>query len=120
MKSTLKITGDILTLIGAILTTIYSTLILFTTFWMILPIFWFAAIITFTWVIRHQAVNNNSRNWMIFGIVLSTFGNFVGLAGYICLLIKNIQDEVKSDYTEIDETVKTEQSNPFTQEESEQ
>ncbi len=121
MKSTLKIVGDILTLIGAILTTIYSSFFLLSTFWMIIPIFWFAAVITFTWVIRHQAVNNRSRNWMIFGIVLSSFGNFVGLAGYICLLIKDIQDEVKSDQVIVSEkNITKEQTSPFIQEESEQ
>ncbi|WOO88964.1 hypothetical protein R2F61_08860 [Mollicutes bacterium LVI A0078] len=123
MKSTLKIVGEILTLIGAILTTIYSSFFLLSTFWMIIPIFWFAAVITFTWVIRYQGVTNHSRNWIIFGIVLSTFGNFVGLAGYICLLIKDIQDEVKPDEAtpqakNTDDSA--EQQNPFTQEKSEQ
>lgn len=119
MKSTLKIVGEILTLIGAILTTIYCSFFLLSTFRMIIPIFWFAAVITFTWVIRYQAVTNHSRNWIIFGIVLSTFGNFVGLAGYICILIKDIQDEVKTN--EATPQVKNtedsvEQQNPFTQE----
>lgn len=93
MKSTLRTTAEILILIGAILSTIYSSFILLATFWLILPIIWFAAVITFTWVTRHQAIAKDSRAWIIFGIVLSTFGNWVGLAGYICLLIEHIRNE---------------------------
>lgn len=96
MKSTLRTTAEILILIGAILSTITSSLVLLATFWLVLPIIWFGAVIAFTWVTRYQAITNNSRGWIIFGIVLSSFTNWVGLAGYICMLIENIQDEQKS------------------------
>lgn len=91
MKSTLRTSGEVLVLIGAIIATILNGFALLANFWWILPIFWFIPVIVFTWVTRHIVITKDSQAWIIFGIVLSFFSNWIGLAGYICLLIENIR-----------------------------
>ncbi len=90
MKSTLRIAGEILTLVGAILSTIGEAILLITLFWLIVPIFWVPLVITFTWVTRHIVLKRDSQPWIIFGIVLTALTDWIGLAGYICLLIDKI------------------------------
>lgn len=115
MKTTLRTSAEVLILIGAILSTILNSIYLIATFIFIIPIFWFALLITFTWVTRHQVLSNDSRNWIIFGIIISTFSNWVGLAGYICMLIENIQNEQRAaDHKSFD------QPSPFNNQSSQQ
>ncbi len=117
MKSTLRTAAEVLILIGAILSTITSSITLLFTFWMIIPIIWFGAVITFTWVTRNQVLHHNSRSWIIFGIILSSFTNWVGLAGYICMLIENIQNEQTMPNIEDhkDDSYASQTTNPFTE-----
>lgn len=85
MKSGLQKTGEILTLIGAILTTIFWSLVtLFTLFELSIPA---VIVIVFIWVTRYMVVKNKSKGWNIFGIVFSVFVDWLSLAGYICLFV---------------------------------
>lgn len=86
MKSGLQKTGEILTLIGAILTTIFWSLVtFFTLFELSIPA---VIVIVFIWVTRYMVVKNKSTGWNIFGIVFSVFVDWLSLAGYICLLVE--------------------------------
>ncbi len=92
-KSGLKQAGEIITLVGAILETIMHSVLILLTFgiWII-----FAAIfIPLAWISRTKSVKNESKGWMIYGIVQSVLFNTVGLAGYILLLIDKINLENK-------------------------
>ncbi len=90
MKSTLRIAGEILTLVGAILSTIGQAILLIFFFWTIVPIFWAPLVIVFTWVTRNIVLKRDSQGWLIFGIVLTALTDWIGLAGYICLLIDKV------------------------------
>ncbi len=97
MKSTLRVAGEILTLVGAILSTIGEAILLIFFFWTIVPIFWAPLVIVFTWVTRNIVLKRDSQGWLIFGIVLTALTDWIGLAGYICLLIdKVIRDKEQS------------------------
>lgn len=90
-KTGLRSAGEICTLIGCILETIFHSAAILATFFMwLIPGIIF---IVLSWVTRNQAVKNDSKGWMIYGIIQSFFFNWVGLAGYICLLIEKIQRE---------------------------
>ena len=93
-KSNLKQAGEIVTLVGAILETIMHSVLIILTFgvWLI-----FAAIfIPLVWISRTKSVKKESKGWMIYGIVQSVlFINWVGLVGYILLLIDKINLENK-------------------------
>lgn len=83
-KSALRSTGEILILIGAILSTIIQSFFILITFFIwTLP---GAAIIAFAWVNRALALKG-SKGFMINGIVFSALTDQVGLIGYILLLI---------------------------------
>jgi len=97
-KSGLKQAGEIITLIGAILETImHSVLILPTVgIWIL-----FAAIfIPLAWISRTKSVKNESKGWIIYGIVQSAFFNTVGLVGYILLLIDKVNSDKKAEVKE--------------------
>lgn len=96
-KSGLKQAGEIITLIGAILETIFHALLLIYSegVWLI-----FAAVfIPLLWISRNNAVGNQSKGWMIYGIIQSVFFNWVGLVGYILLLIDkvNLDNKIKKE-----------------------
>ncbi len=99
MKSGLRQAGEILILIGAILSTISQAVLILVTFfiWTIPG----AVVIVFTWVTRNKVLKSGSRNWTIFGIVLGALTDWIGLAGYICLLIEDIQNE-NSNYVTVE------------------
>ena len=87
-KSGLRSAGEVCTLIGCILETIFHVFATFATFFMwLIPAIIF---IVLSWVSRNQAVKNDSKGWMIYGIIQSFFFNWVGFAGYICLLIDKV------------------------------
>ena len=95
-KSGLKQAGEIITLIGAILETIWhSILILSTGVWIL-----FAAVfIPLLWISRSKATKYQSKGWMIYGIIQSIISNWVGLVGYILLLVDkiNLDNKIKKE-----------------------
>lgn len=86
-KSGLRVAGETLILIGAIIGTIIQALLIFATFfiWTIPAILF----IVFLWVTRAKVLDSGSRGWNIFGIVLCAMTDTVGLIGYILLLVDN-------------------------------
>lgn len=98
MKSGLQQAGEILTLIGAIFTTIgWSIITLVSLFILTLPAI---LAIVFIWITRLMVVKNKSKGWNIFGIVLTAIiFDGISLAGYICLLIDktNKTNEINND-----------------------
>ncbi|MFV0247248.1 MAG: hypothetical protein ACK5HS_04910 [Mycoplasmatales bacterium] len=106
MKTGLQQAGEILTLIGAILTTVgWSILMLITLFLLSLPAI---LIIVFLWVTRTMVVKKKSKGWNIFGIVFTVIVfDWISLAGYICLLIDyvNKYENINTDNTDNNVTV---------------
>lgn len=77
--------GFILTLIGAIATTLFYTyefIFAFLLFFLISPI-----AILFTWLTWGLGAAGNSKGWIIFGMITAFFGNPLGFFGYLFLLI---------------------------------
>lgn len=82
----------ITTLVGAILTTVFSSILIIATFG--IGVIFSVPVIVFAWVGRHMAINKMNKGWTIAMIVLTaiwgffwTWGGIVELVGYIIHLV---------------------------------
>lgn len=99
MKTSLQQSGEILTVIGAIFTTIgWTILTLLSLLFLLIPA---VLVIVFIWITRFIVIKNKSKGWNIFGIVLTAIVfDWISLAGYICLLIDNTNKTKLLDHNE--------------------